>query len=107
MRSYGDETMNFYRKKVPEGGSNFICWPAILIDFIFKKDENYHPQVFLKECCKYIEKEKVKRKRESAKLRAVRARLPYVPRAPRTSCPTCSCVSHASCSLCGLVPCAL
>ena len=100
MRSYGDETMNFYRKKVPEGGSNFICWPAILIDFIFKKDENYHPQVFLKEC-KYIEKEKVKRKRKSAKLRALRARVPYVPRALLAP------VFHMPRALCGLVPCAL
>ena len=33
-------------------------WLAvILIDFVLKKDENYYPQVFLKEY-KYIEKEK-------------------------------------------------
>ena len=29
---------------------------VILIDFLLKKDENYYPQVFLKEC-KYIGKD--------------------------------------------------
>ena len=38
-------------------GSNFTCLAVILVDFIIKKDENYYPQLFLKEC-KYIEKEK-------------------------------------------------
>ena len=30
---------------------------VLLTDFVLKKDENYYPQVFLREC-KYIEKEK-------------------------------------------------
>ena len=42
---------------MPEAGSNYLCLVAISIDFVFKKEENYYPQVFLKEC-KYIDKEK-------------------------------------------------
>ena len=42
--------MDFYGRKIPEAGSNYIFWSVILTDFVFKKDENYHPQVFLKEC---------------------------------------------------------
>ena len=34
-----------------------ICFSVVLIDFGFKKDGNYYPQVFLKEC-KYNEREK-------------------------------------------------
>ena len=37
-------------------GSNYICVAVILIDFVLKKDENFYPQVFLKEY-KYIEKD--------------------------------------------------
>lgn len=37
-------------------GSNYIWLVEILIDFVAKKDLNYYPEVFLKEC-KYIEKE--------------------------------------------------
>ena len=49
--------MDFYGRKIPEAGSNYIFWSVILTDFVFKKDENYHPQVFLKEC-KSTEKRK-------------------------------------------------
>ena len=56
VRSYGDKTTNFLTIKIPEVGPNYICWWAILIDSVLKKDENYYLQVFLKEC-KYIEKE--------------------------------------------------
>ena len=37
--------------------SNHTCLAVISLDPAFKKDENYYPQVFLKEC-RYIEKEK-------------------------------------------------
>ena len=50
-------TINFFWKPVSRRGSNFTCLAVILVDFIIKKDENYYPQLFLKEC-KYIEKEK-------------------------------------------------
>ena len=40
---------------MPKVGSIYIYLAAILIGFVFKKDENYNPQGFSKEC-KYIEK---------------------------------------------------
>ena len=43
--------------KIPKLGSNFICLAVVLTGFVLKKEENYYPQVLLKEC-KYIEKEK-------------------------------------------------
>ena len=54
--SYGDETTDFHTKKVPEAGSNYICWLVILVDSVLQKDKNYYRHVFLKEC-KYVEKE--------------------------------------------------
>ena len=35
--------------------SNYTCLAVISLDSTLKKDGNYYPQVFLKEC-KYIEK---------------------------------------------------
>ena len=43
----------FIAKKTPEAGSNYICWPVILIDVVLKMGENYCLQVFFKKC-KYI-----------------------------------------------------
>ena len=48
--------MDFNEKEIPKLGSNYTC-AAVLIDFVFKKDKNYYPQVFSKEC-KYVEKGK-------------------------------------------------
>ena len=48
---------NFHNNKIPKEGSQYICLSVILIDSVFRKDKNYYPQVFLKEC-KYIVKEK-------------------------------------------------
>ena len=45
----------FYDKEIPKVVSNYTCLAVISLDSILKKDENYYPQVFLKEC-KYIEK---------------------------------------------------
>ena len=42
-----------------EVGSNYIFQAVTTIDFVFKKDKKYYPQVLLKEC-KYIEKKKQK-----------------------------------------------
>ena len=42
---------------MPKAGFNYACLIVILIDFVLKKDEQFYPQAFLKEC-KYIEKEK-------------------------------------------------
>ena len=46
----------FHDKKIPRVGSNYTCLAVVLIDLVPKKDENYYPQVFSKEC-KYTEKE--------------------------------------------------
>ena len=57
IRSYGHEATNFHDNEIPKVDSNYTCSAVILIDFILKKDENYYPQVFLKEY-EYIEKKK-------------------------------------------------
>ena len=44
-------------KEIPEVVSNCVCLAVILIDFVLKKEKNYYPQAFLKEC-KHTEKEK-------------------------------------------------
>ena len=54
-KSYGDEATDFHDKEIPEVGSNDTNLTVIFIYFVLKKDENYYPQVLLKEC-KYIEK---------------------------------------------------
>ena len=53
--AYRDEATGFDAKKIPKAGSNYICWLVILTDSVLKKDENYYPQVFLREY-KCIEK---------------------------------------------------
>ena len=57
VKSYGDEVTDFYNKEIHKVDSNHTCLAKISLDFALKKDENYHEQMFLKEC-KYI-KEKV------------------------------------------------
>ena len=55
IKSDGDEVTDFYEKEVLTVDSNHTFLAVISLDSALKKDENYHPQVFLKEC-KYIEK---------------------------------------------------
>ena len=55
IKSYGDEVTNFKDKKLPKVNSNHTCLTIISLDSALKKDENYYPEVFLKEC-KYIRK---------------------------------------------------
>ena len=57
IKSPRDEVTDFYDKEIPKVDSNHTCLAVISLDSALKKDENYYPQVFLKEC-KYI-KEKV------------------------------------------------
>ena len=40
---------------MPKADSNYTYLAVMLIDFVIKKDGNYYPQVFLKDC-KYTEK---------------------------------------------------
>ena len=48
IKSYGDEATDFHNKEMSRLGSCYTCLAVIFIDFVFKKDENYYPQVFLK-----------------------------------------------------------
>ena len=53
VKSHGDEVTDFYDKEIPKVDSNHNCLAVISLDSTLKKDDNYYPQVFLKEC-KYI-----------------------------------------------------
>ena len=57
-KSYDDEAIDFHYKEIPKVGPIQSCLAVILIDFVLEKDENYYPQIFLKEC-KYIKKGKI------------------------------------------------
>ena len=50
-----DEVTDFCDKEIPKVASNHTCLAVNSLGFALKKDENYYPQVFLKEC-KYIKK---------------------------------------------------
>ena len=45
--------------EIPNLGSNHTCLAVITFDSALKKNDNYYPQVFLKEC-KYIEKKVIR-----------------------------------------------
>ena len=55
IKSHGGEVTDFHDKKFLKVGFNHTSLVVISLDSALKKDENYYPQVFLKEC-KYIEK---------------------------------------------------
>ena len=56
IRSHGDdEVKDFYDKKFHKVESNHTCLSVIRLNSALKKDQNYYPQVFLKQC-KYIGK---------------------------------------------------
>ena len=59
MKSHGDEVTHFYDTEIPKVGSNHACLAVITLDSALKKNDNYYPQVFLKEC-KYIEKKVIR-----------------------------------------------
>ena len=56
-RSFESEVTDFHGNEIPKVDSNYTCLAVILINFVFKQDENYYLQAFFKKC-KYIEKEK-------------------------------------------------
>ena len=58
IKSHGNEVTDFYDKKIVKVDSNHTCFAIISLDSAFKKDHNYYPQEFLKEC-KYTETKKV------------------------------------------------
>ena len=55
IKPHCDEVTDFYDKEIPKMDSNHTCLAVISLDSALKKDENYYPQVFLKEW-KYINK---------------------------------------------------
>ena len=59
IKSHGDEFTDFYNKKIPELDPNHTCLAVISLDSALRKNNNYYPQVFLKEC-KYIEKKVIR-----------------------------------------------
>ena len=59
IKSHGDEVTDFYDKKIPKLGSNHTCLAVISLDSALKKNDNYYPQVFLKEY-KHIEEKVVR-----------------------------------------------
>ena len=50
IKSNGDEVTGFYHKKIPKADFNHTYLAAISLDSALKEDDNYYPQVFLKEC---------------------------------------------------------
>ena len=59
IKSHGDEVTDFCDKRFPKVDSSHACLAVIRLDSALKKDGNYYPQVFLKEC-KYIEKKVIR-----------------------------------------------
>ena len=59
VKSSGDEVTNFYDKEILKMESNYTYLAVISLDSALKGDENYYPQVFLKEC-KYINKKVIR-----------------------------------------------
>ena len=53
IKSHDDEVTDF--KEIPTVSSNHTCLVVISLDCALKKDDNYYPQMFLKEC-NYIDK---------------------------------------------------
>ena len=63
IKSHSDETTDF-QNKMPNVGSSHTFLEVITIDSTLKKEENYYPQAFLKEC-KYIEKKVIRHTTEN------------------------------------------
>ena len=50
IKSYGDNTTDFYYKEMSKAGSDYTCLAVINVDSALKEDENYYLQVSLKGC---------------------------------------------------------
>ena len=50
VKSHGDEATDFYDTKILKLDSNHTCLAVKSLNSALKKDGNYYPQVFLKEC---------------------------------------------------------
>ena len=49
-KSFSNKATDFDDKEILKVGSNHTSLVVISLDSTLKKDENYYPQVFLKEC---------------------------------------------------------
>ena len=56
IKSYHDETTDFHDKEKTKADPDYTGLAIIRVDSVLKNDENFYPQVYLKEC-KYIGKE--------------------------------------------------
>ena len=59
IKPQGNEITDSHNKKIPKVESNHTCIVVMILDSAIKKDDNYYPQVFLKES-KYIEKKVIR-----------------------------------------------
>ena len=50
IKSYGDEAADFHNKEMSQADFNHTCLAVITNDSALKRNENYHPEVFLNEC---------------------------------------------------------
>ena len=50
IKPYDDKVTNFYDKEILKVISNHTCLAVISLDSALKKDKNYYPQGFLKDC---------------------------------------------------------
>ena len=59
IKSHGHEVTDFDDKIIPKVDPSHTFLTVISLDSTLKKDDNYYPQVFLKEC-KYNEKKVIR-----------------------------------------------
>ena len=59
MKSYGNKVTDFQDNEIQKVDSNYACLAVISLDSALEKDENYYPQVNLKEC-NYIKKKVIR-----------------------------------------------
>ena len=59
LKYHDDKVIDSYINEIPKLDSNHTCLAVISLDSALRKDENYYPQVFLKEC-KSIEKKVIR-----------------------------------------------
>ena len=46
--SYGNKAKNVQSREIPEAGCGYVFWLVVLIDSVFKKDQNCYPQLCFK-----------------------------------------------------------
>ena len=60
MKIYNNRiNTNFVGNTIPEDKEYYTCLSVILLDSVVKIDNDYYPQIFLKECKYAVKKKKV------------------------------------------------